>query len=81
MHEKSARDLLEEAKECGIELKIKKLTTAADAQRAPSGFGVYSLIHDGEVLQDHYVSRGRFKNTLKDRLPEPNKVKGDEPES
>lgn len=65
MHEKSAGDLLDEAMKQGIDLKVTELHTPSEAQRAPSGYGLYNLIHNGEVLQDHYVSRTRFRNILK----------------
>jgi GNAT superfamily N-acetyltransferase len=65
LHEKSARDLLEEAKAQGIQLNVKRIDSAAEARQIPSGYGVYGLIHDGVVQQDHYVSRARFRNILK----------------
>ncbi len=66
-HDKSARDLTDEARAHGIELQVTKLTSAAEAQRAPSGFGVFSLVCDGELIEDHYISRTRFKNILAKR--------------
>ena len=38
-HEKSIADLKQSASEMGIELKVQKLTTPKEAQKAPSGFG------------------------------------------
>lgn len=66
MHAKSAADLLEEARELGIRLTVTKLHSALEAQQTPSGFGVYALIHNGKLLQDHYVSRARFRNLVKE---------------
>jgi hypothetical protein len=68
---KSANDLSEMAAEHGLELKIRILRSAEEAQRAPSHYGVFSLIWNGRLLSDHYVSRGRFRNLLrKEILPE-----------
>ena len=59
------------ATDLGLELKITILESAEEAQRAPSYYGVFSLIWNGRLLSDHYVSRGRFKNLLeKEILPE-----------
>lgn len=63
-HEKSAFDLSNTATDYGIDLKVTKMTTAKEAQQAPSGFGVFNLLHDGKLLEDHYISATRFKNIL-----------------
>jgi len=65
---KSVNDLAEMAAENGLELKITKLTTAREAQDAPSYYGVFNLLWNGRLLSDHYVSKGRFKNILKNEI-------------
>ncbi|MEA2095670.1 MAG: YoaP domain-containing protein [Candidatus Cloacimonadota bacterium] len=67
-HHKSVEALTEIAKESGIDLKIKKLTTWQEAKNAPSGFGVFSLLHNGKLLEDHYLSATRFNNILNKEL-------------
>ena len=67
-HEKSAGDLKKTADEFGINLKITKINNAREARFGPSGFGVFSLLHNGKLLEDHYISSGRFKNILKKEL-------------
>jgi len=67
-HEKSVSDLKELALECGIKLKVKKLKNSTEAKNSPSGFGVYSLIKNGKLIEDHYLSKTRFKNILKEEL-------------
>ena len=62
---KSADDLAVMAAEHGLDLEITRLRTAREAQDAPSYYGVYSLLWNGQVLSDHYVSRGRFRNLLR----------------
>ena len=61
--------LIEEIREEGITeqlgITIAEIRTAAEAQQAPSFYGVFNFIHDGKVLADRYVSLTRFKNILK----------------
>lgn len=68
LHQKSVEDLQATAGEHGIKLTVTRLTTALEAQNAPSGFGVYSLLHNGKLLEDHYISQTRFRNILKKEL-------------
>lgn len=67
-HENAVSALSESAKENGIELTVKRLSTPKKAQNAPSGFGTFSLVRDGRLLADHYISKTRFKNILKKEL-------------
>jgi len=62
---KSVSDLTEMAADHGLELKVTRLASAREAQRAPSYYGVYNLLWNGRLLSDHYVSRGRFRNLLR----------------
>ena len=64
-HEKSVEALLNTAMDFNIDLNITKLETAQEAKNAPSGFGVFSLLHNGRLLEDHYISATRFRNILK----------------
>jgi len=64
-HDKAITDLKELAKEHQIDLKIKELKTPQEAQNAPSGFGTFSLIKDGKILADHYISKTRFETICK----------------
>lgn len=52
----------------GIDLKLKKIETVDEAKNAPSGFGTYSLIYNGKLIEDHYLSATRFRNILKKEL-------------
>ena len=67
-HEKSARALKESAAAHGIELHVHKIGSSREAREAPSGYGVYSLMRDGRLLEDHYISQTRFENILKKEL-------------
>lgn len=64
-HEKSINDIQQAAIEKNIQLTVKKIATPMEAQNAPSGFGTFSLIKDGKLLADHYISRTRFENILR----------------
>ena len=48
-----------------LKLKITELKTSKQAQNAPSIYSVFSLIHDGKILADHYISSTRFNNIIK----------------
>jgi hypothetical protein len=34
----------------------------------PSGFGVFALVKDGKLLEDHYLSKRRFETIIKKEL-------------
>lgn len=65
---RSIAEIGELIKEKGINLKITELKTAKEAQNAPSIYATFTLINDGKVLVDHYVSTTRLVNILKKDL-------------
>ncbi len=65
---RSVDEMRKTAREHGHELQVTLLRTAEEAQRAPSGYGVYNLVYDGRVLADHYISNTRFRNILTKEL-------------
>lgn len=74
-HEKSVEAILNVAMDYEINLKIKKIITAKEAKNTPSGYGVFSLLHDGRLLEDHYLSATRFSNIIKKELNGKEQVK------
>jgi L-amino acid N-acyltransferase YncA len=56
------RDIL---KKKNLKAKIIELKSAEEAQKAPSIYGVFNLVYNGELLSDHYISLTRFQNILK----------------
>ncbi len=48
----------------GLDLQVTELTTAREAQNAPSVYGIFSLVFNGRLLADHYLSTTRFRNIL-----------------
>ncbi|MCB0555105.1 MAG: hypothetical protein KDD02_16260 [Phaeodactylibacter sp.] len=63
-HQKCVEELQGFAEEVGIQLQVTEITEAAMAQSAPSGFGVFALLKDGQLLEDHYISKTRFRNII-----------------
>jgi N-acetylglutamate synthase-like GNAT family acetyltransferase len=56
------------AKEKGLEIKVTELKNAKEAQNAPSIYATFTLIYDGKIYADHYLSSTRFLNILKKEL-------------
>ena len=65
---KSVADVSAMAREHDLKVKATVLKCAREAQNAPSYYGVFSLLWNGRLLSDHYVSRGRFRNILKKEI-------------
>ena len=67
-HEKGVQALIKSASERGIELKVKKVESSKEAKQMPSGFGVFALVHDGKLLEDHYISKRRFETIIENEI-------------
>jgi len=65
MFAKCINDLTETAFHQKVSLTISEMKKPTDTQNAPSGYGVMSIIKDGKVIADHYISSRRFENILK----------------
>ena len=48
--------------------KVIELKTAAEAQKAPSLYGVFNLIYNGKLLSDRYISTTRFMNIVEKEI-------------
>ncbi len=67
---KFAREIGEVAeREFRLEPKHVLLKSCQDARSAPTPYAVFSVILDGKVLSDHQISKTRFRNLMKKRLP------------
>ncbi|MCB0805841.1 MAG: GNAT family N-acetyltransferase [Bacteroidales bacterium] len=66
---KSVDEMKRTAFEQGHELKVKVLESSEEIRNSASGYGVYSLVYNGKLLADHYISNTRFKNILNKELP------------
>ncbi len=51
-----------------LEVAFKELTTPAQAQKGPSLYGTFSLVKDGRLLADRYISTTRFLNIVKKEI-------------
>ena len=65
---RSIEELSKVAQEHHLSPTITELKTARDAQNAPSVYATFSLIHDGKLLADHYISKRRFENIIKKQI-------------
>jgi GNAT superfamily N-acetyltransferase len=75
-HDKGVKAILKSADERGIDLNVEKIETAEDARNMPSGFGVFALVKDGKLLEDHYLSKRRFETIVADEMNYPADPKG-----
>jgi len=62
----SIETLRETARDFGVELTAIELKNYKEAQNAPTPYGVFALIHDGKVLEYHYVSKRRCRSIIDD---------------
>jgi len=51
--------------EYGLDVNVVELRSPADAQGAPTPYAVFAVIHNGQVIADHPISRTRFRNIMK----------------
>lgn len=65
---KCAMNLKAEAERLGVGLDIARISSHEEAQRAPSFYGVMSLVSNGRVVADHYVSASRFRSIVQKEL-------------
>ncbi|HVP36733.1 MAG TPA: GNAT family N-acetyltransferase [Terriglobales bacterium] len=62
---RSIKNLCEIAERKDLKIKITELKSAKEAQNSPSVYGTFSLIYNGKLLADHYISSTRFLNIIK----------------
>jgi hypothetical protein len=43
---------------------VLELKCWSDAQQAPTPYAFFALIHNGQLLADHQISRTRFRNIM-----------------
>jgi len=61
-------ELPETMKGKGLKVDVVELKTAEQAQDAPSIYAVFTLVNDGKLLSDHYISKTRFLNIVNKEL-------------
>ncbi len=68
MFAKCLPEIIQVAEENGIALEITEYSSAEEARQGPSIYGVFSLVKDGKLLADHYISTTRFRNIVNKEL-------------
>lgn len=48
-----------------IDITFHEFQDAKEAQKAPTGYGVFNLTRNNKILAEHYISLSRFKNIAK----------------
>ena len=67
--EKNVKAILQSAEEdFHIQARLVDLADAQAAQNAPSPFGTFCLIYEGEILSHHPISSTRFANIMRKKL-------------
>jgi GNAT superfamily N-acetyltransferase len=62
---KCTDDILQACKTLRIRPKVVELKTGRQARNAPSAYGIFNVIYNGEVVADHPISRTRFLNIMR----------------
>jgi N-acetylglutamate synthase-like GNAT family acetyltransferase len=69
--EKNVNSIMDTAKEkFDIDVKLVDLKDHKKIQNSPCAFGVFCLIHNGEIISYHPISNTRFENIMNKRLGE-----------
>ena len=64
-HEKSVKAIAETMQKRQIPIVVHRIESASEARQSPSGYGVFAIVKDGELIEDHYISETRLLNILK----------------
>ena len=65
--EDATRIIREVGDEMGIQNKVIELKNCNDVQQnSPSAYGVFNVVHNGELLSYHYLTRKELQRRLKD---------------
>lgn len=62
---KSIEEIKSYCNEQNIAIDFIEFQNSKEAQNAPTGYGVFNLTRNNQVLADHYISLSRFKNIMK----------------
>jgi N-acetylglutamate synthase-like GNAT family acetyltransferase len=62
---KCTNDILQVCRELQIHPRIVELTNGSQARNAPSAYGIFNIVYNGDLVADHPISGTRFKNIVK----------------
>jgi L-amino acid N-acyltransferase YncA len=65
---KCMTDILRACETLGIRPRIVELTTSRAARAAPSPYGVFTAVYNGQVVADHPISGTRFRSIMRKLL-------------
>jgi hypothetical protein len=67
--EKNVNAIIESAKKkFALKTNLIDLKDVNDVQNIPCAFGSFCIIHDGEIISHHPISKTRFENIMKKRI-------------
>jgi hypothetical protein len=67
---RSITELSVTAEKYGLIPTITEYKTAKEAQNSPSVYSTFNLVYNGRLLSDHYISKRRFENIIKQEILE-----------
>jgi len=62
---KAIKEMKLTAEENGIKPRIIHIKNNEEAHNTPLAYGCFGMIYNGEIVADHPISNGRFKNIMK----------------
>jgi len=62
---KSIDDILQACEALRIRPQVVELKSGSQARKAPSAYGIFNVIYDGNVVADHPISGTRFRNIMR----------------
>jgi len=62
---KCTADILQACKDLRIRPKVVELRTGRQARSAPSAYGIFNVVYQGELVAEHPISGTRFLNIMK----------------
>jgi N-acetylglutamate synthase-like GNAT family acetyltransferase len=69
--EKNVMGIIESAQTTfNLDAALVELDDARAVQESPCPFGTFCIIHDGEIISHHPISKTRFENIMKTRTPQ-----------
>lgn len=65
---KNVEKIMKTAEEMGMSVNLIEMDDHALVQSVPCAFGVFCLMHEGEVISHHPISGTRFGNIIRERI-------------
>ena len=62
---KCTADILQVCKTLRLSPKVVHLKTGRQARNAPSAYGIFNVVYDGELVADHPIGETRFRTIMR----------------